>query len=180
MATRILQAMTEQGTHEIGNLNNIKIKTLNHGAIVVDADIDNYTMVSLGFNAEGERTCTQLADEATPGRLIASVETLNENLGEELVDFYNAVGERARIVILESGYTRFDTSAFNVDGVTVATVGDIAAGNVAHWDTTNKVFLIHDGTHASYAGAANKFLVVNNEADLEYTCGKTLVKLEVI
>lgn len=180
MATRILQAMTTVGTHEIGNLSNLKIKTLNHGAIVITANIDNFTMVELGFNADGERTCVQLSDATIGGYLIASPEVLNENLGEELVDFYNAIGERGRIVILESGYTRFDASAFDVDGVTVATVGDIAAGNVAHWDVTDKVFLIHDGTHADYATAVNKFLVVNNEADLEYTCGKTLVKLEVI
>jgi hypothetical protein len=169
MATRQLKTLLEKGTHAVGNLNNLKVKTLAHGAIVEGADVDNFTIVELGFNADGERTCKQLAAKGNKSYLIASPEV--RNMGEELVDFYNAVGEHARIVILEEGYTRFDTSAFT---------GTPAANKKAHFDVTTKKFLIHDGAHADYAGSKAKFLVVSSEDDLEYTNGAAQVRLEVI
>lgn len=169
MATRQLSVLTQKGNHEVGNLNSLKVKTLAHGAIVSGADIDNFTLVELGFNENGERICKQLSDVKNKSYLIASPEI--RNMGEEMVDFYNAVGERARIVILEEGYTRFDTSAFT---------GEPANGKVAHFDPTTKKFIIHDGTHEDYANAKAKFLVVSNEDDLDYTLGKATVRLEVI
>jgi hypothetical protein len=175
MATRQLAALTQKGNHEVGNLNSLKVKTLAHGAIVDGADIDNFTLVELDFNSDGERVCKQLSNVANKSYLIASPEI--RNMGEELVDFYNAVGEHARIVILEPGYTRFDTSAFSLnDGVE-----EIKNGQVAHFDPATKKFIISDASapHADYAGAKAKFLVVSNEEDLEYTCGKPLVRLEV-
>jgi hypothetical protein len=171
MATRQLKSLTEKGTHSVGNLNSLKIKTLAHGAIVEGADVDNFTLVELNFNAEGERTVKQLSDVTKKSYLIASPEVRNLGLGEEMVDYYNAVGEHARVVILEEAYTRFDTSAFT---------GEPAFGKVAHFDPATKKFLIHDGAHADYANAKAKFLVVSNEDDLEYTNGKALVRLEVI
>ena len=169
MATRQQAVLTTRGNHEVGNLNSLKVKTLAHGAIVEGADIDQFTIVELGFNADGERTCKQLAAKDNKSYLIASPEV--RNMGEELVDFYNAVGEHARIVILEEGYTRFDTSAFT---------GTPAFGQKAHFDVATKKFLLHDGSHADYAGSKAKFLVVSNEDNLEYTCGKELVRLEVL
>lgn len=169
MATRQQAVLTQKGNHEVGNLNSLKIKTLAHGAIVEGGDIDNFTLCELGFNADGERTAKQLSNKANKSYLIASPEV--RNMGEELVDFYNAVGEHARIVILEEAYTRFDTSAFT---------GTPAAGQKAHFDVTTKKFLLHDGTHADYAGSKAKFLVVSDEDNLEYTCGKATVRLEVI
>jgi len=176
MTTRQMQSLTQRGNHEVGNLNSLKVKTVAHGAIVTGADVDNFTMVELGFNAEGERTCKQLSDKAKKGYLIATPE--ERYLGEELVDFYNAVGDHARIVVLEEAYTRFDTSAFSLNtGVTA-----IANGQVAHFDVTTKKFIISaaGSAHADYAGSKAKFLVVSDEDNLEYTCGKTLVRLEVI
>jgi hypothetical protein len=169
MASRFLKAMQEVGTHAIGNLNSLKVKTVAHGAKIVDADVDNFTLVELGFDADGERTAKQLSAVDKKGYLIAAPET--RYLGEALGDFYNAVGERARIVILEEAYTRFDTSAFT---------GTPANGKVAHFDPATKKFLIHDGAHADYANAKAKFLVVSNEDDMEYTQGQALVRLEVI
>lgn len=175
MSTRQLKTMLEKGTHEVGNLSSIKIKTLAHGALVVDADIDNFTWVELGFNADGERTVKQLSDKANKGYLIASPEV--RNMGEELVDFFNAVGERARIVIPEQDYTRFDASAYTLDtGVT-----EIKEGQVAHFDVATKKFIISNpaAAHTDYAGSYNQFLVVNSEDDLEYVAGKATVRLEV-
>lgn len=175
MATRLIKSLVEKGTHNVGNLCNLKIKTVNGGAIVTDADIDNFTLVELGFNADGERTCKQLADKANKAYLIASPEF--RPMGEELVDFYNAVGDRARIVVLEPNYTRFDTSAYSLNtGVT-----EITAGQVAHFDIATKKFIISAaGTpHADYEGSSAQFVVVSNEDDLEYVAGKATVRLEV-
>lgn len=169
MASRILKALQEVGNHAVGNLNSLKVKTVAHGALIEGADVDNFTLVELGFNADGERTAKQLSAVAKKGYLIASPEA--RYMGEAIADFYNAVGDRARIVVLEEGYTRFDTSAFT---------GTPAKGDVAHFDPATKKFLIHDGTHADYAGAKAKFLVVNNEEDMEYTLGQPMVRLEVI
>jgi hypothetical protein len=174
MASRLLKAMQEVGNHATGNLNSLKVKTLAHGALIEGADVDNFTMVELGFNAEGERTAKQLSDATKKGYLIASPET--RYLGEAVTDFYNAVGERARIVILEEGYTRFDTSAFALD----VAVTEVEKGQVAHFDVASKKFVIHAGAHVDYAGAKAKFLVVNNEEDMEYTQGQPMVRLEVI
>lgn len=55
MATRLQTALTEVGTHTTGNLNSLKIKTLAHGAKVSGSDIDNFMLVELGFDEEGNR-----------------------------------------------------------------------------------------------------------------------------
>lgn len=175
MATRQSQILKQKGTHEVGNLNNLKVKTLNHGAIVTGADIDNFTLGELGFDANGERTVTQLSAKANKAVLVASPEA--RYMGEELVDFYNAVGELARIVILEPNYTRFDTSAFTLNtGVTA-----VANGLVAHFDVATKKYILSAaGTpHADYAGSSAQFVVVSDEDDMEYSLGKSVVRLEV-
>lgn len=176
MASRLLKAHTEVGTHATGNLNSIKVKTVANGAIVEGADVDNFTLVELGFNADGERTCKQLSAKDKKGYLIAAPE--RRYLGETLADFYNEVGERARIVVLEEGYTRFDTSAFTKNtGVT-----EVKRGQVAHFDVATKKFIVSaaGSAHADYATSANKFVVVNHEGDVEYTMGQPLVRLEAI
>ena len=175
MATRQLKALQERGNHSVGNLNSIKIKTVAHGALVTGGDIDNFTLVELGFNSEGERTAKQLSAKDKKAYLIASPEA--RYMGEDLVDFYNAEGERARIVILEPGYTRFDTSAFSKNtGVT-----EIKNGQVAHFDPASKRFIISaaGSAHADYADSSAQFIVVSNESDLEYVAGKATVRLEV-
>lgn len=93
-------------------------------------------------------------------------------------DFYNGVGEHARIVILEPAYTRFDVSAFSFNtGVT-----EVKQGQVAHFDIATQKYILSDPTspHEDYADSSAKFLVVNNEDDLVYTMGQKLVRLEVI
>lgn len=174
MTTRQVQVLKTKGTHEIGNLNSIKIRTLNYGALVSSTPIDNFTLVELGYNSDGERICNQLADVKNKSYLIASPE--DRMLGEELVDFFNDIGERARIVFLDEG-VRFDTSAF----VKNTGVAEIKNGQVAHFDPATKKFLIQDAMSptADYSNANKKFEVVLSEKDLDYTCGKPLVRLEV-
>jgi len=175
MATRQLSTLTQKGNYPVGNLCSIKIRTLAHGALVDTADIGNFTLVELGFNADGERTCKQLSAVNKKSYLIASPE--KRFLGEAMVDFYNAVGERARIVYLDEG-VRFDTSAYTLN----AGVTQIANGQVAHFDPATKTFIISAaGTpHADYANAKAKFVVVSDEDDLDYTLGKPTVRLEVL
>lgn len=169
MTTRQLKAFEEVGNHAIGNLNSLHVKTVAHGALVEGADIDNFTLGELAFNADGERTVKQLAAVGNKSYLVAAPET--RYMGEAMGDFYNAVGERVRVVVLEEGYTRFDSSAFT---------GTPENGKVAHFDPATKKFLIHDGTHVDYAGAKAKFLVVSNEDDIVYTSGQPLCRFEVI
>lgn len=176
MATRQQIALTERGTHAVGNLNSLKIKTVAHGAIVDTADIDNFLLVELAFNGDGERICKVLSDSTKKGYLIASPEA--RYMDEEINDFYNAVGEHARIVILEPGYTRFETSAFDATGVS----DTVANGQVAYFDATAKKFkILPAGTaDATYTAAKAKFLVVASEDDIEYTLGFPVVRLETV
>lgn len=167
MSTDQLRAFSSKGNHEVGSLSNLKVKTVNHGAIA-EVDTDNFLAVELGFNAEGERTFKPLSDVTKKTYLLAAPET--RYMGEEFVDFFVGEGERARIVVLEEGYTRFDTSAFT---------GTPENGKVAHFDPATKKYIIHDGYHEDYAYAKAKYLVVSNEDDLDYTLGKAVVKLEV-
>lgn len=176
MASRVLKALQEVGTHAVGNLNSLKVKTVANGALIEGSDVDNFTLVELNFNADGERTAKQLSAITKKAYLVAAPET--RYLGEAMADFYNAVGERVRIVLLEAGYTRFETSAFSKNtGVTT-----VSNGQVAHFDPTTKKFIISaaGSAHADYAGSSAKFLVVNSEDDMEYTFGQPMVRLEVI
>lgn len=169
MATEKLRKFNEYEKHATGNLNSWKIRTLNHGATVTE-NIDNFTIVELGFGEDGERTASQLTDVANKGYLIATPE--RRYMNESIDEFFNGEGEMARIIYLDEG-VRFQTSAFTPDG-------DVTAGQNAHFDPATKKFLLHDGTHADYATAEDKFVVVDGEDDLEYTLGAPLVKLEVL
>lgn len=175
MSSELLKAYTTTYTHTVGNLNSFKVRTLPYGAKVDTADIDNFTIVELGFNTDGERICKQLSAKGNKGYLIVAPERRYIE-GEPMVNYFNAVGDLARIVFLDEGL-RFETSAFTLNtGVTA-----IKNGLVAHFDVTTKKFIISDSTaaHADYAGSKDKFTVVNDESDECYTIdGKELVRLE--
>ena len=140
------------------NLKNINIE-LPKNKFIVMTGVSGSGKSSLAFDtlcAEGER------------RYLES---------ESMTSFFNDVGERARIVILDE-MLRFDTSAFELNsGVT-----EIKNGLVAHFDPTKKKFIISDSAsaHEDYANARDKFLVVSSEDDMEYLCGKETVRLEVM
>ena len=175
MASRGIQALTVRGTYDIGALNSLKVDTITNGALIEEANgISNYTMVELGFNAEGERICKQITAKDKKTYLIASVERRLET--EELVDFYNGNGDRGRIVIPRNGL-RFQSSAYSLN----AGVTEIVNGLVAHFDPTTKKYIISASAtaHIDYAGSNVKLLVVSDDLDLEYTAGKTLVRFEV-
>jgi hypothetical protein len=175
MASRLLDALSTVGTHNVGNVSSWKIRVVPYGAVVTGAPVDNFTLVELGFDAEGERTCTQLSAVTKKGYLIAAPERRYVD-GEQLSDFYNGVGDRARIVFLDEGL-RFDTSAYSLN----AGVADTVAGYVAHFDPATKKFIISNpaSAHASYATAVDKFYVVASEDEVDYLIdGQPLVRLE--
>ncbi|XZN14382.1 phage morphogenesis protein (plasmid) [Clostridium perfringens] len=181
MASRFKDLLNIRGQHEVGNLNSWVIEDVPEGALVDDAAIDNFTIVELDFKeVDGVivRTCKQLTDKTHKQYLISSVEERVESAlyTEELCDFYNAQGEQARIILLQSG-KRFDFSAWSLnDGVK-----EIKNGMVAHWDVATKKFIISDpkSPHADYADSSTKFTVVANGVEIAKLCGKQLVRLEV-
>jgi len=183
MSSEILKAYGQIFTHAVGNLNNWDIKVMPYGAVVAGADVDNFTLVEMdGFDAEGNRKCKQLADVTHKGYLVAAVE--RRYFDESLASFFNAVGEPARIVHIEAGVTRFDTSAFekNVVGNGGTAVTAVAVGMKAFFDPTKKKFIVcNSGAEATlYATAVNKFEVVGDETDAEFGFPVDTVRLEAI
>jgi len=176
MATEFLKSYGKKYNHEVGNLCSWKIRVVPYGALIEGEAIDNFTLVEMGFNEDGERTCKQLSDVKNKGYLIASPERRVLE-SESITSYFNDIGERARLVILDE-MIRFDTSAFELN----TGVKELKNGLVAHFDPTKKKFIISDiaTAHVDYANARDKFLVVSSEDDMEYLCGKETVRLEVM
>ena len=167
MTTAILKSMTQDGTHAVGSINVIKVKTLANGARITDAPVDNWTLVELaGFNEDAERLCKAVTAKDKKAYLVASVE--QRFLGEDIAHFYNDVDEFARLIVMDADYTRFEASNFTLEGVS-----DVEVGQVAHFDVATKKFLISalESPHADFADSAYQFEVV---ADLSDTAGNFL------
>ena len=168
MTTAILKSMTQEGTHAVGTLSGIRVRTLANGAKVTGDPVDNWTIVELaGFNEEGERLCKAVTAKDKKGYLVASPE--QRFLGEDISHFYNDVDEFVRPVLLEADYTRFELSNFALN----AGVTEVKNGQVAHFDVATKKYILSEaGTaHADYATSAYQFEVV---ADLDDTAGNFL------
>lgn len=172
MTTKAFKTLTEKDLHTVGNVTSSHdyLQDIPHGAIMTE-DVDNFTLVELGFNTDGERTATPLSDKTKKGYLVASPE--RRYLGENLGEFYNGKGERGRILIQKEA-VRFDASNFDAKAVT-----EIKAGQVAHYDIDTKKFVISDGTHADFTTAGNKYTVVLSENDIHYTLGQPTVRFEI-
>ena len=186
MSSNVLEAMKNlrQNLHNVGSLNNWHKDVLNQGAKVAVANIDNFELVELRFNAAGERECISLAATANKGHLIATPEDYMKEY-ETISSFFNGVGEMARIVYLESG-VRFECSNVSFhQNQNNAPHPDhpLKNGQVAHYDHTTKKFIIsnHNGgpgnEHGGYAGAGNKFYLVDK--DCVSIDGQTVYRFEV-
>lgn len=161
MASTVLNALKSAGTHAVGSINSIQVKTLAHGAKVKTADVDNWTLIELaGFDDEGQ-LCQQLSAKANKAYLVGTPE--QRYLSEDIRHFYNAVGEFTRPIVLEPNYTRFETSAYSLN----AGVSALAKGQVAHFDVATKKFIISDAgsAHADYATSSAQFIVVGDDDD---------------
>lgn len=164
MSSNIIRAIRDyrKNLHNVGSLNNWGKKILNQGAIVTEENMDNYQIAELGFSATGERICKPLTDTNTKGVLVASVEDYMKEY-ETIGSFFNAIGERARIVYLEKG-RRFECSNFETVEQDL-NAHPIKNGQVVHYDHTSKKFKISNGAinDPAYALAGNKFVVVDKE-----------------
>lgn len=164
MATQYLKALTQEGTHAVGSINVIQVETLAHGAKVITAPVDNWTLVELaGYDEEGA-LCKQVTAQNKVAYLVGTPE--QRFLGEDIAHFFNDIGEFVRPIVLKPHYTRFETSGFTLNtGVT-----EVVKGQVAHFDVTTKKYIISAaGTpHADFATAGYKFEVVG---DLDDTAG---------
>lgn len=176
MSSTILNAihMVENDKHAVGTLNNWSKDLVNLGAVVDEDTMDNWEVVELGFDANGERICKSLTDESKKGYLIASVE---DYMGEyeTMSNFYNVRGERARIVA-QPVNNRFETSKFKLADLTK----QVKNGQHVHYNITDKVFLISNGAadDAGYAGAGNKYVVV--DAVGNSLCGQQTIRFEIV
>lgn len=173
MSSEMLKILKNKGNkHSVGSINTIKFRMVNQGAICAE-DLDNYMIVDTGFNDEGERTCSLVADETKRGYLLASPENVMADLGENLASFFNEKGERGRLVILDFGL-RFECS--NVVANDKST--PIKVGQLAYFDPSKKAFVvITKGEEAKLSTAAHKFMVVDAQANT--LAGLQTIRLEV-
>ena len=180
MASNILNTLKNlrQNLHNVGNLNNWKKKSLNQGAIATEK-MDNFTLVTIGFDAvSGERTATPIVASDVKGVLVATPEDYMEGY-ETISSFFNAQGERVRVVAMEPGM-RFECSNVEFeDGNLVA--NPIKNGQLVHYNHDTKKFVISnltpDGMIPDYGQAANKLVVV--DASPVSLDGQTLYRFEV-
>ena len=173
MASEVLRALVEKkNKHVVGSLNNADLRTINQGAIA-EADLDNYMIVELGFNEEGERTFKLLTDVKKKGFLLASPENYMKELGENISGFFNGKGERGRILVQKLG-ERFECS--NV----VASDGSspIKNGMEAYFDPAKKQFIVDvKKNDEKLATAGNKYIVVDAEGNT--LGGQQTIRLEI-
>ncbi|MGJ0846627.1 hypothetical protein ACR77J_08055 [Tissierella praeacuta] len=175
MATRLYDLLSQKGNHEIGSLNTKWTVHMTNGAIA-DENIENYTLVEIYYNNEGELRCKQLTDTKKKGYLVTTVEEDQLMEGEEYVDFYNGKNEIIRITDVKVQLnSRFETSAFSKN----ADVTEVKRGYVAHFDPTTKKYIISNpaSAHADYADAVNKFEVVDEDSMFGYAFDKPTIRL---
>jgi len=174
MATRLFDAISQKGNHEIGSLNTKWTVHMTNGAEAIE-NIENYTLVET-FYENGILKCKYLTDVEKKGYLVTTVEEDQLMEGETYVDFYNAKGEIVRLTDVKAQpNTRFETSAFTKN----ADVTEIRKGYVAHFDPFTKKYIVSDPAfpHADYAKAVNKFEVVDEDSDFGYAFDKPTIRL---
>ena len=183
MATRLLDVLTQEGTHAVGNLNSKWAKHYANGAILTGGNVDNFTIVELdGYDEEGNAKCKKLSDKGHRGYLVTTVEEeqLQDFAGfhEGYRDFYNKEGEIVRLTILDDD-VRFETSNFTND---TSNTDGVKKGNVAHFDVTTGKYIISKASapHADYEASALKFEVVDEDTDLGYAYGIPTIRLKVL
>lgn len=159
MATQATRDLATQAKHTVGNLVSTRkyIKDFANGGLYTE-DVDNFHLVEGSYNpTSGEFEVKRLTDNTKPASetFLAAGAEVRFLPWENQAAFFNGKGDKERIVYLTQGLM-FDTSAFEKD---VTVTGEIVTGNKAHYDTTKKLFVVHDGSHAGYAIASVKFAV---------------------
>lgn len=172
MASLFLDAIKKQSEKKrVGELNNWNVRTLNQGA-VAEADLENYSVVELGFNEAGERTF-KLLDTGVPYLLCAVEDYVGEY--ETISSFYVGKGERARVIKMEEGL-RFAVTKCELDNEGKP----VKNGQKAHFDKAGNKYIISndDSDNAGYASAEVKLVVVN--ADAGTIDGQQKIRFEVV
>ena len=166
MSSNILETLKNlrNNLHNVGSLNNWGHDVINQGAKIAGANIDNWCLVTLGFDENGERIATALANttDATP-YIVATPEDYMKEY-ETISSFFNAVDERARIVKLETG-RRFECSNVSFEDADLGT-NPLKNGQLVHYDATTKKFVISNKTALGgegYATAGNKYVLVDKD-----------------
>lgn len=166
MSSNLLEALKNlrKNLHNVGSLNNWGHDVINQGAKIDGGNIDNFCLVTLEFNTNGERIAKALAatTNATP-YMVATPEDYMEGY-ETISSFFNADGERARIVKLETG-RRFECSNVSFEDQDL-TANPLKNGQLVHYDATTKQFVISNKTKtggANYSTAGNKFVLVDKD-----------------
>lgn len=190
MSSNVLEALKNlrSNLHNVGSLNNWGKTVLNQGAVAKEK-MDNFTLVTLGFNANGEREASLLTNNTTKGYLVASPEEYMREY-ESISSFFNGQGERVRIVTLEPG-VRFECSNVDFDqktGNAPTSTHPLKNGQHAHYDHASKKFIISNhasavpssntSMNAGYQNAANKVVLVDK--DCVSIDGQTVYRFEVI
>lgn len=173
MATLMLDALKNEGTHNISNINSRWAKPLVNGAILVGGNLDNGLLVETdGYDAEGNLKC-KVWEGVKPFYIVETVveEQLQQDLGEyDYKNFYNAKGEIVRLFRPETGL-RQETSAFGkAEGIT-PTLGQSVVYSVA-----DKKFVIGDtpatGTKVEVG------TLVGIDTDFGYNAGAETIRVE--
>lgn len=173
MSTIMLEALKNQGNHEISTINSKWARPVVNGAILTGGNIDNGLLVEeAGYDAEGNLKCKAFTGTAGVEPYIVQTveeEQLQFDLGEfDYKNFFNAQGEIVRLFKAKSEL-RQETSAFTVKaGVT------LAKGLPVIYDATNKMFKVVDvvGTDVQIAK------VVDIDTDFGYNADKQTIRIE--
>ena len=179
MSSRGYKLIGERGDHAIGNLNSKWTVHMVNGAMAAE-DFDNYLLVEVYRNDEGDLECKVLTDVTKKGYLATTIEEEDllqtDGFSEEYVDFFNAKGDMVRITDVKAQpNSRFETSAFAKN----AGVTEIKRGFVAHFDPATKKYIVSDpaSAHEDYANAVNKFEVVDEDSDFGYAFEVPTIRL---
>lgn len=152
-------------THSVGQINSSSPLVVTVPFVKASADIENYTIVELSYNGNGERVASTLADVTHDGYLASAIEVMYDN--ELLREFYVGNGEYFRVIKLQKGL-RFESSSYS---------GTVAVGSFAHFDPTTKKFVIDGATQS--ATAKNIFQVVAS-VPYDWSVGAVSVRFEVV
>ena len=165
MASNILDVISNlrNNLHNVGNLNNWNKKVLNQGAIAL-SDMDNFTLVIPSFNAAGERVVDHTGGIGVKGWLVATPEDYMKGY-ETISSFFNATGERVRIVKMNPGL-RFECSNIQLENPDT-NLHPIRNGSVAYYNARDKKFVICNENPVNggvgYPLAANQLVLVDKD-----------------
>ena len=174
MATMLLDALKNQGTHNVSEINSIWAKPVVNGAILTGGNLDNGLLVSLdGYDEEGNLKCK--AYTGTGDMFVVQThveEQLQTDLGEyDYKNFYNAEGEIVRLIRVEKGL-RQETSAFVKD----VALSALTLGKPVSYDESAKQFKVLNEVASEIQIAT----LVGIDTDFGYNAGKETIRIEYI